>query len=111
MTSVLLPFPPFLNCMSFANSLNSFLGRIFNISAAILSFYLSSDEDDIEPNIVVLKMQNPDPKGNGEFLDPVIREGVTHGSNDGTKEGKGLQKVIRTLGSKVIQEKGLQTKW
>lgn len=41
-------------------------------------------------------MQNPDPKGNGEFLDPIIREGVTHGSNDGTKEGKGLQKVTHT---------------
>lgn len=61
-----------------------------------MSFYLSSDEDDIEPNIVLLKMQNPDPKGNAEFLDPIIREGVTHGSNDGTKEGKGLQKVTHT---------------
>ena len=37
-------------------------------------------------------MQKPDPKGNGEFDDPIIREGVTHGNSDGTKEGKGLQK-------------------
>ena len=37
-------------------------------------------------------MQKPDPKGNGEFDDPIIREGVTHGNNEGTKEGKGLQK-------------------
>ena len=37
-------------------------------------------------------MQKPDPKGNGEFHDPIIREGVTRGSNEGTKEGKGLQK-------------------
>ena len=61
-----------------------------------MSFFLSSDEDDIDPNIVVLKMQKPDPKGNGEFLDPIIREGVTHGSNDGTKEGKSLQKGTHT---------------
>ena len=58
-------------------------------------FFLTSDEDDIEPNIVVLKMQKPDPKGNGEFLDLIIREGVTL-SNDGTKEGKGLQKGTDT---------------
>ena len=57
-----------------------------------MSYFLSSDEDDIEPNIVVLKMQKPDPKGNDEFLDPIIKEGVTHGSKDSTKEGKGLQK-------------------
>ena len=57
-----------------------------------MSFFLSSDEDDVQPNIVVLKMQKPDPKGNGEFDDPIIREGVTHGSNEGNKEGKGLQK-------------------
>ena len=37
-------------------------------------------------------MQKPDPKGNGEFHDPITREGVTRGSNEGTKEGKGLQK-------------------
>ena len=37
-------------------------------------------------------MQKPDPKGNGEFDDPIIREGVTQGSNEGNKEGKGLQK-------------------
>ena len=61
-----------------------------------MSFFLSSDEDDIDPNIVVLKMQKPDPKGNGEFLDPIIREGVTHGSNDGTKEGKSLEKGTHT---------------
>ena len=57
-----------------------------------MSFFLSSDEDDVQPNIVVLKMQKPDPKGNGEFDDPIIREGVTQGSNEGNKEGKGLQK-------------------
>ena len=55
-------------------------------------FFSSSDEDDAEPNIVVLKMQKPDPKSTGKFVDPNIREGVTHGSNEGTKEGKGLQK-------------------
>ena len=37
-------------------------------------------------------MQKPDPKGNGEFDDPIIREGVTQVNNDGTKEGKGHQK-------------------
>ena len=39
-------------------------------------------------------MQKADPKGNGEFDDPIIREGVTHGNTEGTKEGKGLQKGI-----------------
>ena len=57
-----------------------------------MSFFLSSDEDNVQPNIVVLKTQKPDPKGNGEFDDPIIREGVTQGSNEGNKEGKGLQK-------------------
>ena len=61
-----------------------------------MSYFLSSDEDDIEPNIVILKMQKPDPKGNDEFLDPIIKEGVTHGSKDSTKEGKGLQKGTHT---------------
>lgn len=37
-------------------------------------------------------MQKPDSKGNGEFDDPIIREGVAHGNSGGTKEGKGLQK-------------------
>ena len=37
-------------------------------------------------------MQQPDPKGDGKFDDPIIREAVTHVNNDGTKEGKGLQK-------------------
>ena len=37
-------------------------------------------------------MQKPDPKGNGESDDPIVREGVTDLNNDGTKEGKGFQK-------------------
>ena len=55
--------------------------------------FCSSDEDDVQPNIVVLKMQKPDSKGNGEFDDRIVREGLTHGNNDGTWEGKGLQKA------------------
>ena len=56
-------------------------------------FFFSSDEDDVQPNIVVLKMQKPDTKGNGEFDDRIVREGLTQGNNHGTWEGKGLQKA------------------
>ena len=37
-------------------------------------------------------MQKPDPKGNGEFHDPIIREAVTHVNNDGITERKGPRK-------------------
>ena len=76
-----------------------------SIDHHVLSFssFRSSDEDDVEP-IVVLKMQKPDPKGKGEFDNPIIREGVTHGSNDGSKEGNGLQK--RTHDSEIKGHSG-----
>ena len=38
-------------------------------------------------------MQKPDSIGNGEFDDRIVREGLTHGNNDGTWEGKGLHKA------------------
>ena len=50
-------------------------------------------EDNVQPSIVVLKMQKPDAIGNGEFDDRIVREGFTHGKNGGTWEGKGLQKA------------------
>ena len=66
--------------------------------------FFSSDEDDVQPNIVVLKMQKPDSIGNGEFDDRIVREGLTHGNNDGTWEGKGLQKA--THDSEIKGHKG-----
>lgn len=71
------------------------------MSFFFFSSFLSSDEDDVdmvEP-IVVLKIQKPDPKGKGEFDNLIIREAVTHGINDGIKEGNGLQK--RTLDAEI----------
>ena len=55
-------------------------------------------------HIVVLKIQKPDPKGKGEFDNLIIREGVTHGSNDGIKEGNGLQK--RAVDSEIKAHSG-----
>ena len=73
--------------------------------------FFSSDEDDVHPNIVVLKMQKPDAIGNGEVDDPIIREGVTHGNNQAPRREKVSKKALMTLRSKVTEAKGPKTRW